>query len=153
MINQNVEQALKLFERGTRIAQRHGGRCAEQELKAADGLRRLIARCGSDPGFLPEWGAPRSRHWLLRGPDGQERISPVMPQHGHHLTVWQFDGFEITATFDKWAFLPISYTPHPRDELEWRKTPPPIGEWEAVANTPLHSTLWRRPCPQEKRHD
>lgn len=153
MICQDTEKALKLFELGERTALRHGKQCAAQELKFADWLRRSIARRSSDPGFLPEWGAPRSQHWLVRGPDGDERVSPVMPEGDCHLTVWRFDGFEITATFDKYGFNSIAYMPNPRDELIWKRSPPPVGEWEAVATTPLHSTLWCRAFPPEVRHD
>ena len=119
------------------VAERRGAvhAVAMAEFNAA----REAAR-GSTPAFPAEWGDPVSQHWITVC-DDRETVHVAEPD-GPHLTVWRFEGFEATATFDipsTGSDLMDGFT------TEWDAVPPRGRRWVQVGPTTNRSTLWRRP--------
>lgn len=129
------------FEEANRLAAR-GSFSAERRAQEADELRRQMAREGHEPSFPPEWSEPLAKFWITNDGTGEQR-HPMRPDGILHLTVWRWDGFEATATFDRYMFCKTQRA----ERLGWRKVPPPIGAWEEAGPTDHLSTLWTRAIP------
>jgi hypothetical protein len=122
---------------------------AERHLITLDKLRRQIVRMQERPPFPTEWGEPIAKYWEVPGANGERFASPIMPTTGPHLTVFRFDGFEATATFDR-----IRIGMHINGvEVLQSAAPPPAIEWEYFGDAKPFSSIWRRTLTKGGGHE
>lgn len=131
------------FEKANRAAQR-GSFSAEKLAREAHDLRRELAANGHEPKFPTNWGEPLAKFWITNAGTGEHRHL-MRPEVDLHLTIWRFQDFEATVTFDRFWFQRT----RAGEELGWRKVPPPTGGWEEAGTTDHHSTLWTRPLAKK----
>lgn len=114
--------------------------------KAANKRRRAIAQMLEAPLFPEDWGAPLAKYWIVQTAGGEYYTSPTPILRSWTLTVWRWEDFEATATFDLWK---LDEQGNGGWGLSFHTNPPRVGQWEKVGPTDNYSTLWRRPLKRE----